>query len=522
MEATLAVNHEAVFWQFMALYKRGERLPEMVHRLCRFVKWTDLGLCFIRDQASEIVPLHLNRIQRILIGAAMLQAAQGKPIRIVDGKARKGGSSTLWQALLVFLGGHFQNQVALMLAHVPDSTTELFEIARTIVRHYPANSVPLSTTIKFPNTNSRYTCHTAAGENVGAGGTPSLLHLSEVALYGRNKLDTMTSAMKSVPNETTTIVVLESTFRGREEFWDLFDDARKDSDHPYTSVFIPWFLDERLVLEPDDGMEPTEDEVLIYRIARNQYGIELGPEAFAWRRNEIKATVGGLAVFRREYPSTPEEAVQGSSDLILPGMRECVIQQLPFEYTSLEWELLSGGMDYGFHDPTVLLAGAYVDQVLYVVTMYRASGKLAADHVYQVMDGTTYYCDPSAVEGREEMMAEINRRNRPVKMIAAPRRKNARSAGFVDDEWQMVQRMMAEGRLKILEQASEQLLLEADNLSWNSRTGKPDDTRGATWGHFDTLNALRYWVMGVDRHCEVEAVVVGRDRKRSRRMEFRL
>lgn len=513
-------NYEHVLDQFMRLYHRKESMPRMVHVLCSYVAWVRRGLCMIRDQRAEIVPLAHNRIQRILIGAVMLQAAKGLPIRIIILKARKGGASTLWQTILVFICQHYPNQIALMLAHVPTSTREIFHIAKTVIEHYPANSQPFELWLKFPETKSRYWCHTAGGANVGAAGTPTMLHLSEVALYERNKANTLVSATKSVPNETNTIIVWESTARGREEFFELFDAARNDPDHPYVAVFVPWFLDDRLVSVPPQYFTMDADELVIYRIAHDDYGIELGADAFQWRRNEIKATIGGISVFRQEHPSTPEEAIQGSADLILSDMRGCIVDELPFNPAMLERSALTGGIDYGYLDATVIITAAYVDQVLTILEVYRATGSLAAEHAQHCWEGHTYWIDPSEVQGRQEMLAVLKGGMADTRIVSAPRKKSGRMTGFVQGELEMVQRIMHEGRLKILRSAAEQLVLEADNYFWNPKSGQPDDRRTENCGHFDTMDALRYLVMGVERHGIVGATVS--EPRLSRRMEFRI
>ena len=51
--------------------------------------------------------------------------------------------------------------------------------------------------------------------------------------------------------------------------------------------------------------------------------------------------------------------------------------------------------------------------------------------------------------------------------------------------------------MKITAGAAERLLVEAEHLTWNEQTGQPDMRRGEAWGHFDTLDALRYCVMGL-------------------------
>lgn len=514
-------DYESVLDQCMVLYGRNEQLPEMVERLCAYVAWVRTGLCMIRDQSQHIIPLVHNRIQRIEIGAAMFQAARGLPVRQLELKARKGGSSTLWQTVMVFFGAMFPNQVGLMLAHVPDSTKEIFQIAKLASKHFPVHVDPLEMSLRWPNTtNSRYYCHTAGGTSVGAGGTPSILHLSEVALYKINKAETLTAATKAVPNEPNTILIMESTARGREEFFNKFEEARNDPDHPYVAIFIPWFLDERLEVIPPDDMEYDDDERILISLARREYAMELSNGQLEWRRNEIKATIGGLPVFRQEYPSTPEEAVQGSSDLILPGMRECIVDELSFDPAHVQVSELTGGIDYGYNDPTVVITAIYRDQVLTIIDVYRKREGLASDHVSAIWEGHTYWFDPSEVGGREEMRKELVKRKIEAKLIPAPRRKEGRSVGFVKAELETVQTLIHEGRLQILRSASEQLVLEADSYQWNPKTDMPDDRRSEECGHFDTMDALRYCVMGVGNRSAVESVVM--PTQKSRRMEWRV
>jgi len=514
-------NYEDVLDDCMELYANGVVLPEMLDRLCAYTSWVNNGFCFICDQHAEVVPLVHNRIQRILLGAAMFQAGRFKPIRQIDLKARKGGASTLWQTITVFLCQHYDNQVGLMLAHVPDSTREIFQIAKKVVDTFPALSDPFEMWIKFPETDSRYNCHTAAGAIVGAGGTITVLHLSEVALWERNKTKTLTAAMKAVAKDPKTILIMESTARGQEEFYAKFNEARYDPEHPYISVFVPWFLDDTLVIKPPADFTLDADEQIIYRLAFDDYAIELGHDAFQWRRDEIKATIGGIAVFRQEYPSTPEEAVQGSADLIFPGMRQCIVDELPFDPEMLEPNALRGGIDYGYNDPTVILTGAYVDRVWTILEIYRQSQGLAEQHASHCWDGCNYAIDPAELSGKNEMLKCLKRSRNSAKIRSAPRKKTGRLSGFVKGEIELVQRMMVEGRLKILRSAAEQIVLEAENYFWNPKSGEPDDRHTENCGHLDTMAALRYGCMGCEQAQTSEVIIVPPSRG-SRREQFRL
>ena len=43
-------------------------------------------------------------------------------------------------------------------------------------------------------------------------------------------------------------------------------------------------------------------------------------------------------------------------------------------------------------------------------------------------------------------------------------------------------------------------MIEADNYFYDDKTGHPDCKFGDLWGHFDTLDALRYMAVGATSH----------------------
>ena len=492
-------NADRAVGHFMQLYRDGRTLPVMLKRLCAYVHWTELGFCRIRDMREQIIPLRLNRMQRVFIGNMMLQAAIEKPIRIVVLKSRKVGITTAGQTCSAFFCAHFRNQRASLMAHLAPSTSEIFDIAKLVFEYYPAGAIPVVDRIAFPGTRSWYTCHTAGGVGAGAGVTPNHLHLSEVALCPPRVKSELYTATNAVPDHSSTVITQESTARGRDSFWNLFDEARNDSEHPYTAVFIPWFMDDRLCvpLTAGEKLEPNDDERLLIAVARDDYGIELPVEAMKWRRLKIKSIEGGLAVFRQEYPSTPEEAVQGHRELYYPGMRQCVISKLPFAIGQVDPQQKIGGMDHAGFDPTVLVKGVYWGQILYVTGCYHSQGKLARDHARHIDEEHLYFCDPSALAGRMEMVAAARDIGRDASMVPCPRISNkGRINPVVDTEIGIVQKLIVDGRLKILDTAADRIVLEAENYSRNPKTGKPDDTRSEIWGHFDTLDALRYMAAG--------------------------
>lgn len=465
----------------------------MLYRLLMFWRTMGRGLIVIRDVHTDLVPLRPNKAQCRVFVKMLDQAAQNKPIRLVIGKARKVGISTLIQCLFVFMCQHFPNQQAVTIAHQAEATRDIFDIGRLAASKYqPVNTADVGMReIKWP-INCRYHCQTAGGVAVGAGGTPSLLHISELAKCERNKEETEYNSVTAVPDVPGTIIVKESTFMKRDLFWDRYEQALED-DNPYDAIFIAWYVDDRLGAPLCEGFKLSQEEHELTALARNE-GIEIAFEALQWRRNKIKEI--GPHVFKQEYPSTPEEAVQATKGLILPGLRRNIISALPFDRAEVLPVNRVGGIDFGYHDATVIWSGFYIDQVIYLVDYYRRTKGLASDHVKGLLKDHTYYCDPASTTSRKELNNAA--RGYRCRFTKAPRRKYAGEDPSVS-ELVLLARLCRQGRIQILESCADQLLVEADSFAWNSTTGKPDDRRSESSGHFDSIMALKYLAMGVDK-----------------------
>jgi len=196
---------------------------------------------------------------------------------------------------------------------------------------------------------------------------------------------------------------------------------------------------------------------------------------------------------------TPEEAVEAAKGLVLPGLRECIVDKFPFD--SVPAQDCSGGIDFGHADPTAILTGFNVGGTAWLDRIWRKSGSLAVDRVEGLVEHHTYYCDPAALESRNELSQAARDAGKTVTLVQAPRTKGGRERDYVTAEWEKVLTLIRTGRLKIGRECPQlaQLIVEADNLMWDEHTGQPHMVRGESWGHFDTVDALRYWVMGMTR-----------------------
>lgn len=510
---------------------RVQEVPEgsMLDKLCLFWAWCCCGFCKIRDVHGNIIALNPldesngNEAQLRIHVAMMLQAEAGKPIRLVIGKARKCGATTWIEALLTWFCMHYKHQRASTIAHESEATDTIFEIAKRVSENFTLSDTDKPVAgddhrvreIRFSGNGSTYRCRTAGGEAVGAGGTPSMMHGSEVAKWKLNKLETLYNATIAVPDVNDSIIVLESTFKGRDEFWYRFDGARKGLTS-YGHVFIPWFLDKACKVEVTAEFVLAEDEIPIIAVARAD-GIELSNEQLQWRRNKIAEL--GSDIFRQEYPSTPEEAVQAARGLILPGMRECLIDELPFDPGNVPWSQRVGGYDGGYNDPCVIGTAFYVDRVLYLTDVWRGFETLADEQVEGLIEGHTYSCDPSGLSDRKALQRKAYEVGLHVRLVQAPRRKHS-GEEIERTELQLIIDLMRDGRLKVIRAVADQLIVECDDLIWNDRTGKPEMKRSEACGHYDTIMMLKYAVMGLRRHDARPAVAAVREYRPSRRFQF--
>ena len=287
------------------------------------------GLLMIRTKEGGECLLKLRPAQERLYSAVRDQVRAGKPVRIIVLKARQMGFSTLISALIFHACATQENRAAMLVAHVAEATNNLHAMHRRFYDGLPAPLRPMRAAsnaieIRFenptkdqqekalrPGLRSRIRCATAGGEGVGRSDTLQYVHASEFAFWPdglRSKADTLLGILQAVPAMPGTMVFIESTARGFDDFKKRWDDAvagRSD----FVPVFFPWFEEPgyRRAVEP--GTVWTREE----RELQTRYGLD--EEQLAWRRWCIANNCGGdLDRFHQEYPATPEEAFIASGE----------------------------------------------------------------------------------------------------------------------------------------------------------------------------------------------------------------
>lgn len=281
---------------------------------------------YIRDKQQRLVRLLLKPSQEKFYEIIRKEHQAGKPVRLIVLKGRQMGISTVTEALMFQDAATRPMVNTMIVAHRDEATANLFRMNKLFYDCLPAAIQPMrknsnakelvfenptmdpAAKRRNPGLRSRIKCVTAGGKGAGRSDTLTNVHLSEFAFWPGDKMGTLAGIMQAVPNDPDTMVVIESTANGFNEFKDLWDGAVAGT-NGWLPVFLPWYDDPTYRLPVTGNEEWTEEEERL----RSQFGLD--DEQLAWRRWCIRVNMGGdEKLFRQEYPNTPDEAFLLSGD----------------------------------------------------------------------------------------------------------------------------------------------------------------------------------------------------------------
>lgn len=388
------------------------------------------GCLKIKTKSGEVVPFRLNDAQRKLYAVAKRQQDAGKPVRLIILKARQLGFSTLTEGLIFHSCATRENVNALIVAHREDATANLFRMSKLFYDELPKPVKPMlrasnaqelvfenpsklrSEREAKPGLRSRIRCATAGGRGIGRSDTLQCVHLSEYAFWpdgADGKASTLAGILQAVPSMPGTMVVIESTANGFEDFKERWD-AAVAGENDFEAVFFAWFENPEYAMPVVPGTEWTPEE----RELRDAY--QLSDEQLQWRRWCIANNCGGsLDMFRQEYPASPGEAFLHSGTGVFDNEQIVLrMERLPSpagrgEFTDGEWtesetgaitlyELPEEGVPYVLGGDT---AGEGSDYFTAIV-INNATGRIAAalrrqysepEYVRQIYALGRYYND---------------------------------------------------------------------------------------------------------------------------------
>lgn len=291
---------------------------DILHRRVKkdFV-WYAKKLLKIRTKEGSVKPFDLNIAQRVVYERVKALKEMGKPIRLVILKARQEGISTLTEGLIFHDTTTRKGRKSKIIAHDPDSTTTIFEMAKLFYECLPQEFAPMrrynntkrlvfespdeKLRKKDPGLRSSLQVVTAKKKEV-RGSTIHNLHCSEVGFWqDADKL--MLAALQEVPDLSDTMVILESTANGvGGYFYNTYWNA-KNHLNDYEAIFLPWHIFPEYASSLEEGFKLTEAEQELKELYR------LTDEQISWRRWAIKNKCGGSELtFKQEYPSSDREA----------------------------------------------------------------------------------------------------------------------------------------------------------------------------------------------------------------------
>ena len=273
----------------------------------------------IKNKEGEIIPFSFNLQQQHMYDFIKEDTKKGKLPRYIVLKSRQMGISTFVECFIAARIMTKHNISAMVAAHIPSSTNALYGMTKLAYQELPLELKPM---LKYDNNNflvfdnpsadpieyaaspglkSSLRVATAGQEHIGRSLTLQYVHLSEFAFWSGNKQDQLTGIIQAVPSIVNSLIVIESTANGYEEFKTLWDKA-VSGESEFTPVFFSW-KDFNEYSRTYTGFELTEDE----RELQAKHGLTL--EQLEWRRYGINTLCSGdLDKFRQEYPLTPDEA----------------------------------------------------------------------------------------------------------------------------------------------------------------------------------------------------------------------
>ena len=320
---------------------------------------------WITPKSGPLCRLEFNTVQLLLAQHYAMCWHLGLPVKLIVPKYRQGGITT-WtfaffvaRCLLAVAKG--QAYRVGVVSHEEDGGETVFQIIRRYIRHLPPDLNPATTTdakYKLSNENS-YQVRWSTGASIqvysvkkldalGRGGTLNALHCTEAGSYGDKGVDpkpamaAIKSSLADTPDALPQqVVVYESTAKGHDAFfWPLTEEALTGKSN-YVVKFLPWYLEPtyrmswdqyRAVVrqnkknkDPGPRFVPTDEERNL-RVLMNtpvlpeeedyRYQADLDDEQLIWRRNKILELDGGAKAFKREFPSTLEEAFAASESCL--------------------------------------------------------------------------------------------------------------------------------------------------------------------------------------------------------------
>ena len=310
---------------------------------------------WIRTKSGKLERLVPNKPQKALIDYVLYCLELGIPVRVILLKARQMGLSTIVEAICYWWTSTNKHQTVVIIGHEDTSAKNLYMMFR---RYYDNSNPIFKPSVKY-NTRSDLTFEryddggnqvglgsvikTATAKNTSAGrsDTVQFLHASEVGEW-ENGEELIASLMQTIPDLPNTFIFLESTAKGKGNYFHKEWRNAEKGENNFVPFFFPWWLiDEYEVYDDEDiGTLSEYEEFLIslfkkgfntfsgdhYAVTEEQYI----PKIKFYRRKSKDFASDPTRMYQ-EYPSVAKEAFVASGANVFP-----VLELEKMEHQTLE------------------------------------------------------------------------------------------------------------------------------------------------------------------------------------------
>lgn len=275
------------------------------------------GFVLIQTEDIETIPLIPNAVQNELIDLVWDKWVRNEPIRIIIPKPRRDGISTICEAIIYCITAFCNSYSSYILGYDDDNAKTIFEMTKRI--HYNMELFVRTQTkasnakeIVFSETDSKVQIGSAQKSDIRGKGIHAF-HGSEVAYYPNAK-KILGSLLPSIPYKPRTIILMESTGNGVNNWFERTCRLAQKGKNEYTLFFIPWWKSAKNSLHLPDGYELIAEENGRYgNEVAEQAQYKLTDEQLYWRRYTIDNICDSdLVFFRQEYPANLDECFMGS------------------------------------------------------------------------------------------------------------------------------------------------------------------------------------------------------------------
>jgi len=310
-----------------------------------------------KDQhGTPVVSFDVSQLQKRYLAQKRLAVMQGKKPWFLLLKYRRGGFTTIEQAMSYMVAVTRPRSSVATLAHTGQSTSRIFRIAmlyHDMDPNCPKRISDSKTVLEFQN-GSQFFVGTAGGHGFARGDTLQRVHGSEVSKWMRSKR--ATASMEDVEDLAAGLlgaasngeIVFETTPNGREWFCIQYEESKLGLNE-FTPIFLRWFDDPMNRLHPGQyNAEEILDTLNGEEIALiAKHGLDMSQIAF---RRQAKKIYKRL--FPQEMPEDDKTCFLASgvcffdTDAILS-----MLEIMPEQRTVGTWKHLAGGYEVRWKEP---------------------------------------------------------------------------------------------------------------------------------------------------------------------------